>query len=116
MSIQPEIAGSGEVGAESQSAWTLILAVLAIGILVVTSQLTIKGDYTVLAEIPKRVAREFPARNLFELEKTAYLARLLKQERAIAAEAGRYSSLGLFYRAEDEALEPQAEGLLLLIQ
>jgi hypothetical protein len=117
MSIQHKIAGSGEVGAESQSGWALILAVLAIGILVVTSQLTIRGDYIVLVEAPGRVVREFPGRpNLLELEKTAFLARLLQQERALAAASERYSSLGLFYGAENEALGQQSEWLLLQVQ
>jgi hypothetical protein len=114
MSLQSKTAGSGEVSAESQSIWALILAVLAMGILVVTSQLTIRGDdYTVLVKIPERVVREFPARpDLLELEKAAYLVRLLKQERALAAEAERYSGLGLFHGAGNGAMGQQPEALL----
>ena len=104
MSFQSKTAGSGEAGAETQSIWTLILAVLAMGILVIASHLTIKGDdYIVVVTIPNRVVREFPARpDLLELEKVAYLARLLKQERALTAEAERYGGLGLFYEVGNE--------------
>jgi hypothetical protein len=113
MSIQHKIAGSGEGGAEAQSVWGLILAVLAMGILVTTSNLTIQGDAIELVAIPNRVVREFPGRpNLLELEKAAYLARLLKQERALAAEAERYSSLGRFYGVRSEIEGQQAEWLL----
>ena len=103
MSPQSKIASASEAGAEAQSVWALILAVLAMGILVVTSHLTIRGnDYTVV-EIPKRVVREFPARpDLLELEMEAYFVRQAKQERALAAEAERYSGLGLFYGVGNE--------------
>lgn len=113
MSIQHKIAGSGEGGAESQSVWLLILAVLAMGVLVVTSNLTIQGDPIELMEISSRVVREFPGRpNLLELDKAAYLAHLLKQKRALAAEAERYSSLGQLYKVRSEVGRQQAEWLL----
>jgi hypothetical protein len=114
MALQTKTASSSEAGAESQSIWALILAVLAMGILVVSSHLTIRGnDYSVVVAIPKRMVREFPARpDLLELEKAAYLVRLLKQERALAAEAERYSGLGLFHGVGNGTEGQQPEWLL----
>ena len=114
MSPQSKIASSSEAGAEAQSVWALILAVLAMGILVVSSHLTIRGnDYTVMVAIPKRMVREFPARpDLLELEMEAYFVRQAKQERALAAETKRYSGLGLFHGGGNGTGGQQPEWLL----
>lgn len=99
MTTQSKISSPIEVQRGRQFSWPLALVILVLGIIVgvIASNLSVivgKGD---AVNTPAHVSRNFPARpNLFELEKQALLASQAR-ERALAAEAARYTSLGLFY-------------------
>jgi hypothetical protein len=80
--------------------WPLALALLALGVIlgVFATTLTTAKTETGEPNSAGRIARDFPARpDLVELEM-----------RAIKAEAERYTSLGLFYAAGDEAKTQRA--------
>jgi hypothetical protein len=91
--------------------WPLALAILILGLIlgVFAANLAAAINKSDVAGVPERVVRDFPTRpNLLELEKQAHIAAQANAQRARDAEMARYTSMGLFYTAGNEAEEQSA--------
>lgn len=108
MTTQNKISSPLPIVEERKFSWTLALIILVVGIAlgVVASNLVAMVDNIEVSAAPQRVARrEFaPRADLADLEMQAYLAR----EQARQTEAARYGSMGLYYKAGDEAAAQSA--------
>jgi len=105
MTTQSKVSNPIEAGPVRQFSWPLALVILALGVLlgVFASNIAAIVSKTEVASAPERISRDFPARpNLLELEKKAIIAAEINEQRALAAETARYTSLGLFYAAGNE--------------
>jgi hypothetical protein len=111
MTTQSNVSSPIEVAPVRSLNWPLALAILTLGLIlgVFAANLAAainKGD---VAAVPERVARDFPARpNLLELEKKAQIATQANAQHAREIETARYTSLGLFYAAGNEAESQRA--------